>query len=212
MLPNKSTVLVLAPHTDDGELGCGATLSKLGRLGFDIHYVAFCTCDSNLPEGYPDGTLANELEHAAEELGIPRSNLHIQDFEVRRLSYFRQEVLDRMVELNRSINPEIVFCPTLDDLHQDHSTVAHEAARAFKKKTLLSYEMPWNNIVFHANYMIEVDAEDVEKKISALSHYVSQKGRRYIQANFIRSLATTRGVSIDVDYAEAFTMVRGVFR
>ena len=34
-------VLVLAPHTDDGELGAGATIAKLIEHGADVRYVAF---------------------------------------------------------------------------------------------------------------------------------------------------------------------------
>ena len=37
-------VLILAPHTDDGELGCGATISKLIENNNDVYYVAFSAC------------------------------------------------------------------------------------------------------------------------------------------------------------------------
>lgn len=211
MFKNNETVLVLAPHTDDGELGCGATLSKLSRMGCEIHYLAFCSCDESLPPGMPKGTLVNELMDAALELKIPKDNVRVEEFEVRRLSYHRQDILDLLVKINRDLKPNVVFCPTVDDLHQDHSVVAIEARRAFKTKTLLGYEMPWNNIHFEANFMVRVTEEDVEKKISALSNYHSQKGRKYMQPRFIRSLAYTRGVSIGVDYAEAFTMYRGIY-
>ncbi len=40
---NLSSVLVLAPHTDDGELGCGGFLSKLIEHGVSVTYVAFST-------------------------------------------------------------------------------------------------------------------------------------------------------------------------
>lgn len=212
MFSSDNTILVLAPHTDDGELGCGASLSKLHRMGCDIHYVAFCTCDESLPDGYPRGTLARELRHAAAALSIPDANLHIQDFEVRRLSYNRQDVLDILVSLNRELKPDVVFCPTLDDLHQDHMTVAHEALRAFKRRTILAYEMPWNNVVFTANFIVAVEEQDIENKSLALSRYKSQEGRSYMQPSFIRSWATMRGVSVGVEFAEAFTMVRGVSR
>ena len=40
-LQNIENVLVLAPHTDDGELGLGGTISKLIRQGKNVTYVAF---------------------------------------------------------------------------------------------------------------------------------------------------------------------------
>jgi len=210
MFSVNTRVLVLAPHTDDGELGCGATISRMRKLGADIHYVAFCTCDESLPAGFKEGTLASELKEATGRLTIEPSNLHILDFRVRHLSRDRQEVLDEMVRLNRKYQPDIVFCPTLDDVHQDHSTVANEALRAFKSRTILAYEMPWNNINFHANYMIEISEDDLKAKVRALECYESQRNRPYMQQEFVRSLATVRGISIGVNYAEAFTLIRGV--
>ena len=148
MIRSGSTILVLAPHTDDGEIGCGATLSKLLDLNCKIYYLAFCTCDSNLPDGFPNGTLEAELREATKVLSIPKENVIVKDFQVRCLSYERQAVLDILVALNKEISPDVVFAPTLEDLHQDHSTVTQEAIRAFKTKTLLCYEMPWNNFSF----------------------------------------------------------------
>ena len=44
--------------------------------------------------------------------------------------------------------------PALVDLHQDHKTVAEEGLRAFKRTTVLAYEIPWNNLNFsHQAYM-----------------------------------------------------------
>ena len=34
-------VLVLAPHTDDGEIGCGGTIARFIEEGADVYYVAF---------------------------------------------------------------------------------------------------------------------------------------------------------------------------
>ena len=41
MLSNIKKVLVIAPHTDDGEFGCGGTINKLIKLGIEVHYVAY---------------------------------------------------------------------------------------------------------------------------------------------------------------------------
>ena len=212
MFKASSVVAVLSPHTDDGELGCGATISKLIKLGCQVHYVAFCTCNQTLPEGYPKGTLENELGHALDVLGVLPANRHIYDFTVRRLSYRRQEILDSLVALNKAIKPDIVFAPQVLDLHQDHSTVAQEAFRAFKAITLLSYELPWNNVEFNANFLVEIQDIHLQNKINALRCYRSQEHRTYMQPDFIRSLACVRGVTIGVEYAEAFTLMRAIYK
>ena len=41
-LSNAEIVLILSPHIDDGELGCGATINKLtNEKDTDIYYIAF---------------------------------------------------------------------------------------------------------------------------------------------------------------------------
>ena len=44
-----NNILVLAPHTDDGELGCGGTISKFVKEGKNIYYVAFSTAEESVP-------------------------------------------------------------------------------------------------------------------------------------------------------------------
>ena len=43
MLDKFKNVYVLAPHTDDGELGAGGTIAKLIELGANVYYFAFST-------------------------------------------------------------------------------------------------------------------------------------------------------------------------
>ena len=43
-------VLVLAPHTDDGEFGAGGTMARLVESGADVRYVAFSIATRSLPE------------------------------------------------------------------------------------------------------------------------------------------------------------------
>ena len=45
-------VLVLAPHTDDGEFGCGGTMARLVEAGAEVRYVAFSIATKSLPEGF----------------------------------------------------------------------------------------------------------------------------------------------------------------
>jgi len=210
LLEQKSTILVLAPHTDDGELGCGGSIARFIREGHEVHYVAFCSCDESLPEGMAPGTLRAEVLRATKVLGIPEERVTVLDFRVRYLAEQRQEVLQHMVDLNRHLEPNIVFCPTREDLHQDHGVVAAEAMRAFKARTILGYEMPWNNITFDANMLITLEEQDVNLKVAALAEYESQRHRPYITERYIRGLSHSRGVTISQEYAEAFTLYRGV--
>ena len=124
----------------------------------------------------------------------------------------RQEILDILVRLNTQISPDLVFLPLPDDLHQDHSTVAAEGMRAFKGTTIYAYEIPWNNMVFRTSAFVSLSEAQLERKVCALSHYESQRDRPYMSEEFTRSQARTRGVQIGVTFAEAFDVVRAVYR
>ena len=205
-------ILVLAPHTDDGEFGCGASVARFIDEGKDIYYVAFSTAEESVPDPWPKDILKAEVKEATNRLGILPDNLIIFRYKVRELSYHRQEILEELVKIKKDIHPDLVFLPSVNDLHQDHSTVSVEGIRAFKDTAVLGYEIPWNNIEFHTEAFISLSEENINRKVFALDAYNSQKGRSYANEEFVRSLARMRGVQIGIRYAEAFEVIRWVIK
>ena len=204
-------ILILAPHTDDGELGCGGSIVRFIEEGKDVYYVAFSTAEDSVPSGFPKNILELEVRKATKILGIEESNLIVYKYQVRKLNYIRQEILEELVKIKKDVNPDLVFIPSTNDLHQDHQTVAMEGMRAFKQISILGYELPWNNITFTTQAFIKLDKRHILKKIEALKAYESQAGRNYMTDEFIMGLAKTRGVQIGVEYAETFEVIRWVF-
>jgi LmbE family N-acetylglucosaminyl deacetylase len=203
-------ILILAPHTDDGELGCGGSISKYIEEKNEVYYVAFSLCKNSLPEGLAENTLEIEVKAATKTLGIKEENLILFDFEVRKFKENRQEILEELIKLRNSINPDLVFLPCSTDIHQDHQTIYEEGVRAFKQTSILGYEMPWNNISLQTTSFIKLSNLQIDTKVKALESYLSQKHRTYLNSNFIKSLATTRGVQIGHQYAEAFEVIRWI--
>lgn len=203
-----NNVLVLAPHTDDGELGLGGTIHKLISMGKNVYYAAFSTAEKSVPEGFPKDVLKYEVKKATARLGIKPENLFIYDFEVRKLNYYRQEILEELINLRKKYRFDLIFIPSLHDIHQDHSTIAQEGVRAFKNVTVLGYELIWNNLSFNTQCFFQLSKENIDAKISALAEYRSQGLRNYLSPDFIYSLAKTRGVQIGSDYAESFEVIR----
>lgn len=204
-----SRILILAPHTDDGELGCGGTIAKFVEEKAEVWYAAFSVVKVTQGE-FPEDALAIELGRAMKVLGVPEANVRTYEYQVRQFSYKRQEILEDLVKLRKDISPDIVLMPSLMDLHQDHKTMAEEGRRAFKKDTILGYEQPWNNITFNTEAFVPLEESHVQKKLDALACYETQQYRRYLNPEFIRGLARTRGTQIEKDYAEAFEVVRWV--
>lgn len=196
----KRHVLVLAPHTDDGELGCGGSIALHAEQGDLVKYLALSWC--NVP------ALMVECKKAAQRLGI--QEVDFGPFEVRQFTYARQNILDLLIRVRQERRWDVVYAPSPHDTHQDHRVVAEEAVRAFKHTTILGYELPWNNLAFNTRAFRVLDERHVMSKVYAVQCYDSQLHRRYTSMEAITSLATTRGVQIDKQYAEAFEVVRWV--
>ena len=208
MIDGWKRALVLAPHTDDGEFGCGGTMARLVEADTDVRYVAVSIATKSRPDGVPPDTLAREVREATAEIGIPESGLTVHDFEVRTFPERRQEILELLIALWEDWTPDAVFMPSLRDIHQDHQVVAAEGLRAFKRTTVLGYEIPWNNFNFDHQAYVGLEERHVERKVAALERYASQQHRNYANPEYIRSLARTHGINVNRDYAEVFEVYR----
>jgi N-acetylglucosamine malate deacetylase 1 len=203
-------VLVLAPHTDDGEFGCGGTMARLVDAGAEVRYLAFSTATKSLPAGFPPDTLAQEVLAATAELGLPEESLTVHDFEVRTFPDRRQEILELLIALWEEWRPDAVLQPSHHDIHQDHQVVAQEGLRAFKRTTILGYEIPWNNFNFDYQAYFALERPHLERKVAALAKYASQQHRRYADSEYIWNIARTHGINVNREYAEVFEVYRVV--
>jgi LmbE family N-acetylglucosaminyl deacetylase len=204
------TILILAPHTDDGEFGCGGTMARLLEDNNEVYCAAFSACEQSVLKSFPPDILITEVKAATEKLGIKPANLILFDYEVRTFNFRRQEILDNLITLRKEIQPDIVFMPSANDIHQDHYTISQEGLRAFKFSTIFCYEMPWNNLTFNTSSFFVLDERHLGKKIEALNQYKSQAHRSYANAEFVTSLARVRGEQVAAKYAECFDIIRWI--
>ena len=175
-----------------------------------MYYAAFSTARKSVPDGYPENILEIEVREAVKRLGIPQDNLIVYNYEVRKLNFYRQEILEELVKLRERIQPDLVLLPSPNDLHQDHYTVSIEGMRAFKFISILGYELPWNNINFQTQAFVKLEKSHIDKKIDALKAYESQKSKLYSTEDFIYSWARTRGTQIGAQFAETMEVVRWI--
>ena len=190
-------ILALSPHTDDYEFACGGSIAKWKKEGAKVYGVSF-SC------GTAD---KKEFEEASKSLGIDGTLL---DYPVRNFSSHRQSILDALISLEKGIAPDIVLIPSSTDTHQDHQVIREEGFRAFKRHSLIGYEMPQNNLSFQTNMLVRLNEEEMQAKIKALSCYKSQKERPYASEDFLRGLAKVRGMQAGSSFAEAFEVIRWV--
>lgn len=208
--PRFERMLVLAPHTDDAELGCGGTIARFVEAGIDVYVMAFSGCETSLPAGSDPNRLRREFLNATGRLGVPENRQIVHSYPVRELGYHRQEVLEELIKLRREFKPQAVILPAGADLHQDHQVVHQEGVRAFKEVTVWGYELPWNHVTFSAQAFVRLDVHHIEKKWDALQCYESQMelSRSYFSWEFIAGLARVRGTQVREQYAEAFEVTR----
>ncbi len=213
MLNDLKKILVLAPHTDDGEFGCGGAIAKFIEEKKKVFYVAFSSAEKSVPKGMSKNVLKKELKKAAKVLGIPEKNLILLNYPVRDFPAHRQEILEDMLKIGEKIKPDLVLLPCSHDTHQDHQVIAQEGFRAFKTTSMLGYEISWNNLSFNTEAFILLKPKHLQKKLRAIRCYKSQSKRAYASEEFIKSLATTRGRQIGADsYAEAFEITRWLIK
>ena len=196
------TVLAIAPHIDDVELGAGATIHHLVKDN-RVYYVGL-----SLPPLVERPVFMAEFRESAACLGLDPARIILRDNDPRNLFDARSDILQLFYDLNKELKPDLVLIPNSNDIHQSHEVVFAEARRAFKYLTMLGYELPWNSIEFSMDVFLEVTREDVEAKVAAINAYKTQKSRVFFSNDIVGDLARVRGKQIGRQFAECFELVR----
>jgi LmbE family N-acetylglucosaminyl deacetylase len=194
--------LAISPHADDVELACSGTISKLVNQGHDV-YLRVLSC-------LEKEELRNNCIESALSLGV--TLLVDNPYKVREFQESRKEILNHFIYLRDGLSPDLVLIPCSKDIHQDHRVCYEEGIRAFKYCSILGYIEQWNiiNNNINPNYYIEISEEDLAKKLQVASLFQIWKDKNYTNPEYIKALATFRGVTINKEYAEAFECIRRI--
>lgn len=192
-------MLVLSPHTDDGELGVGGTVARMIEQGINVTFIVL-----SKPVETPE--LNVELEKSLQTLGV--KDYTVLDYPYMFFPKHRQEILQFLYDYVQENHIDIVFTPSTNDYHQDHETTTREAIRAFKTSSILGYIMPWNHIQTNETCFIPLETRHMKKKIAALNHYKSQKHRMYFNPKVIKALLYQSGLHINHPLVESFQVIK----
>lgn len=198
-------ILAIGPHPDDVEAGCGGSVARLVDEGNKLIYLVFSRClDQNGNEG-----IVEEVQNSSKALSADKFLLC--DLPNRRLFEHGEEMRAILEEIRGRYNPRIVFCPSDDDIHQDHRAVYKETYRVFRNNTVLGYEIPRSSVQFNPELYIKLKPVDVKKKLAALSCFQTQRRRVYFKKTVFVSTLIHRGAFIGEKYAEAYRALRVVW-
>ena len=217
-------VLVIAPHPDDEIIGAGGTIAKRAKSGDEV-YVCVVTKGPKIlfPEELVEQT-REECREADAKLGV-KETIFLDFPAVMLETVPRYEFNGKIAEVVQRIKPEEVYIPHRGDMQIDHQMVVDAAMVAVRPrgkeypKRVYAYETlsetGWN-IPNTVNEFIPTVYEDItdvyDMKMSAMSTFESQlatfPAARSIGA--IEALAKYRGATVNVEAAEAFSLIREV--
>lgn len=196
-------VCFIGAHPDDIEIGAGALIAHIAPKT-ELYCVTLSDNQKN-----PDlQHLVEEHYNSMEILGVRKDQIALGQFETRRFPHARQEILEYMIQINRSFKPDIVFVHTKADIHQDHQTVTEEALRAFRGTSVLGYDVIRSSYGFFPSFLVEVSEADVEKKIAALGKYATYANRYYFDPEITRATLVRNGAICERHFAEGFDILR----
>lgn len=193
-------ILAVGAHPDDVETGCSGTLHLMQSRGDKINYLAFSMCEDGQAQIVGEYQKATKAWDNAWNMRLPN----------RMLPDHVEEIRDRLEKLKRELKPQIIFCPTTADLHQDHATASLTCRQVFRFSTVLGYETYKSGTEFVPRVFYELEDADVEFKRRIVSIYKTQRQRFDPEA--IIALARYRGQNINSMWAEGFECIRMVNR
>lgn len=196
-------VIFIGAHPDDIELGCGALIANI-QASTDVT----CITLSDNQKNPLLKNVANEHYRSMEILGLDKEHVILGEFETRRFIHQRQEILEYMLDVRKKYQPDMVFVHSSADLHQDHGTITQEALRAFRGISIFGFDVIRSSYGFFPTFLLEVQPEDVEKKIRALAAYETYKDKYYFGAELTRSILIRNGAICERPFAEGFDMMR----
>jgi LmbE family N-acetylglucosaminyl deacetylase len=196
-------VLALGSHSDDIEIGCGATLLALTRARPEIE-VTWVVLGA-------EGRREREARASAEAFtaAASRSDVVVHGFRDGFFPYIGAEVKNVFEELKARLEPDLILTHARHDLHQDHRLVCELTWNTWRNHLILEYEIPkYDGDLGTPNVFVPVSEEVAREKVRlVLEAFESQSEKHWFDEELFLGLMRVRGMEgrSPSGYAEAFT-------
>ena len=195
-------VLCLGAHSDDIEIGCGATIMRLIEMypSLEVIWVVLGAC----------GDRAAEARKSAEAIlqQVKEKRIVVAGFRDGFFPYIGVEVKDYFEHLKTEVAPDLIFTHYRNDLHQDHRLICELTWNTFRDHLVLEYEIPkYDGDLGAPNFFVHLDETMSRKKVEhILAHFETQGNRHWFSQDTFLGLMRLRGVESRAPerYAEAF--------
>ena len=197
------SVLCLGAHSDDIEIGVGATLLEWQTAGVRLD-VLWCVLSANgLREGEARASAADFLE------GTERGRIEVHHFRDGFFPAQSAEIKSWFEQLKGRIQPDVIFTHRGDDAHQDHRETSRLTWNTFRDHLILEYEVPkYDGDLGRPNAFVALEDDVVARKLELLeTHFGSQRSKDWFDDGVFRGLMRLRGMECrsPSGYAEGFT-------
>jgi LmbE family N-acetylglucosaminyl deacetylase len=193
-------VLCLGAHSDDIEIGCGATILELTANGpVDVTWVVFSG----------NAARAREARRSAKRFlaRARRVDLIVRSFRDGFFPFVGTEIKEFFETLTASA-PDVIFTHCRHDRHQDHRLISDLTWNTFRNHNVLEYEVPkYDGDLAAPNFFVPVSAAHAARKVRYLrSVFASQRDRHWFADETFFGLMRVRGLECRAPqhYAEAF--------
>jgi LmbE family N-acetylglucosaminyl deacetylase len=193
-------LLCLGAHSDDIEIGCGATIRKLTqeRPGLAVWWVVFTA----------DGKRRAEAKNSARVFlrNAGESHVIIKQFRNGFFPFAGIAIKEFFESLKLRVNPDLVFTHFRDDRHQDHRLISDLTWNTFRNHLILEYEIPkYDGDLGSPNFFIRLDDRLANEKADNLCRsFATQDDKHWFTKDTFMSLMRLRGMECCTTYAEAF--------
>ncbi len=202
-------IVCIGAHCDDIEIGCGGSLIAMAQAYPTAHFHCWVFSGDEVRSRESANCLSILL-------GAGRFSLHVFEF---RDGYFPAEWLQikqRLSELSRSVDADIVFTHASAESHQDHRTLSELTWNHFRSHLILEYEIiKYEGDLGRVNLYIPMTEFNMAAKLNALlGTFESQKSKSWFTRSTFEAIARLRGVECNAadGYAEAFYAKKNVLQ
>jgi LmbE family N-acetylglucosaminyl deacetylase len=199
---DRLSVLCLGAHSDDIEIGTGATLLSMMDRGIhlEVHWCVLSAVGEREREA--KAAAADFLSKAAS------TQIEVMPFQDGFFPEQGDAIKSWFEMLKARTNPDLILTHYRQDAHQDHRQVCRLTWNTFRDHCVLEYEIPkWDGDLGQPNLYIPVSAEVLRRKVELLNmHFGSQRSKQWFDSEVFLGLARLRGMECRAPerYAEAF--------
>lgn len=218
-------IAVVAVHPDDETIGAGGSILRFKSEGADVFWVVLTNV--HVQHGFKAEDVATRSKEIIEVSEHYKFNdTFLLDFPTTQLDRLpKGEIISAISKVFKTVNPTTVILPFLGDVHSDHRVgfeCAYTCTKNFRYPSIkkiwmmetsseTDFSLPGQHNAFSPNVFVDISGF-IQKKEEIFRLFKSEIGQHPFPRSIenLYALATVRGATAGVHYAEGFMNIKTV--